>query len=153
MKTELENYDAPDTDEVDAPGSPDKNGGDDDADAYREFLADRRTIRYEDNADNKRKLFDYLLTFSPSLPETPAALFLAFDELCKDDKLELIPLAPPKSPDMRTAGEVQAEEAERAKPERTESESEVAEVLKMFRKRQSGEFARYKNGRKTGAQG
>jgi hypothetical protein len=147
MKSELENYDAPEeqAEDVDVPESSEPQDDADGADdAYREFLRDRRTIRYEDNASNRGELFDYLSNFSPSLPETPAALFLAFDELCKDNKLELIPLAPPKSPDMRTAGEVQAEEAERAEPE---SQSDIAKdaraLLKTFRK---GSFARYKNG-------
>jgi hypothetical protein len=152
MKTELENdYDAleQEAEELDA-GSPAQDS-DDDAGAYDEFVADRRTLRYEDTPANRRKLFDYLLRYRPALPESSAALYLAFDELRKDDKLELIPLAPEKSPCMRTAGEVQAEEAERAEPDPTQNETAKSAnaMPKMFRK---GSFARYKNGRKVGAQ-
>src|SRR5258708_7969897 len=124
MEIEPENdNDAPEAEEIDAPGSPEPQGDDDDADAYREFLADKRTMRYDDDVPaNKRKLYDYLLKYRPPLPKSQAALYLAFDELRKADKLELIPLAPEQTDEL-TAGEAkQAEEAERAEPEPTQNE-------------------------------
>jgi hypothetical protein len=145
MKTELESYDAPEQEagELDA-GSPEQHS-DDDADAYRQFLSDRRTIRYEDTPANRRKLFDYL-KYRPALPESPAALFLAYEQLCEADELELTPLAPEKSPDMRTAGEVQAEEAEQAEPTQIDVAKDATTMSKMFRTRQRGTLTRFKNG-------
>jgi len=146
MKTLENDYDAPEQEagELDA-GSPAPQDSDDDADAYDEFVADRRMLRYEDTPANRRKLFDYLLKYRPALPETPAALYLAFDELCKDDKLELIPLAPERT-DERTAGEVQAEEAEGAEPDPTQNETTKSAnaMTAMFRKRPR--MVRFKNG-------
>jgi hypothetical protein len=55
--------DAPEAEETDAPGPDPKDGDADDASAYREFLADRRTIRYGDTEGNRSKLLDYLLRF------------------------------------------------------------------------------------------
>jgi hypothetical protein len=59
--------DAPEAEETDAPGPDPKDGDADDASAYREFLADRRTIRYGDTEGNRSKLLDYLLRFDPPL--------------------------------------------------------------------------------------
>ena len=156
MEQELEHDYAPESDDIDAPGSPETHDSDTDdadvSDAYREFLADTRTIRYEDSADNKRKLYDFLQEFTPPLPKTPAALFLAYDELCKNNELELMPLARERAADERTAGEVKAEEAKRAKYEPAQTVAKDAKaVSKMFRRRQN-ELVRYKNGRRIGAQ-
>ena len=59
MEKEFEyDYDAPEqeAEETDAPGSADDDA--DEADAYRQFLADRRTVRYEDTKSNRRRLFN-----------------------------------------------------------------------------------------------
>ena len=147
--TEFEHdFPVQDAEEPVAPEPEPQDGDDADDDhaenAYREFLADRRTLRYEDNASNRRELFDYLLNFSPPLPETPAALYLAFDELRKDDKLDMMPLAPEKTPDDLTEAEVKADKQGEPDPEQISKDARA--TLELFRKRQNSPMQRYKNG-------
>jgi hypothetical protein len=72
--------DAPEAEETDAPGPDPKDGDADDASAYREFLADRRTIRYGDQSKQAARLSAEIRPASTRIasrvvPRTSHALF------------------------------------------------------------------------------
>lgn len=125
--------------------------------AIRQFLADRRHLRFEDTDGNWEAIEEYLAAHD--LPVTVCSLALSFEQLSESGELELTPLGRERTADEKTEGELKAEEAERTKsnPAPGSKSAEKAtvqsarEMTAMFRKRQSGEFARYKNGRKIGA--
>ena len=154
MKNIQDNIDALEN-QSDAPIEPGIEPDADDAapqsDPYREFMADRRTLRYEDTPENKRKLYDYLLKFEPPLPLTAPALYLAFDELRKQEQIELTPFARPATPDMKTAGQKSEEERAEAQSSSPDIEQQAKIAARMFRDSKR-EMIHHRNGRRVGGQ-
>lgn len=145
--TDLEN-DSPEQD-VEELDSPDEAGPNEPA--IREFLADKRHIRFEETDSNWEAIERYLQQHD--LPVTVCSLALSYEQLSESGELELLSPGRERTADEKTEGEVQAEKQKQAEPERT-SENEIAKdaraTLRMFQERTHGTMTRYRNGARVG---
>jgi len=64
--------------------------------AVNDFLADRRTLRYVQSEPNKEALYNFLEAHNLTL--THQNLLFAYDRLCVEGGLELLPIQSPVSP-------------------------------------------------------
>jgi hypothetical protein len=93
--------------------------------AVNDFLADRRTLRYVQSEPNKEAVCNFLEAHSLKL--TLQNLLYAYDSLCAEGALELLPIQSPVPP---------------VSPFPTQPQPEP----KPFAPRSRGEFAAFRNG-------